>query len=710
MRVMHVLQSLQLGGAESIAIALANWTSSQGHHAAICASSGQLDHRVDSSVSRYEPGGDDLLRQASGIYQAARSFRPDILHAHQRRESTICLAVGRRLGIPVVEHAHCELPDRRGRLVSFRSRHVFAVSEGVRNMVIEDFGRPPERVSLVDNVPVAVLGAQSHPTRVNAGATDSLRLLGVGRVDVQKDPARFIRVVEAINNMTPARGTWLGVGPLLAEARRAAESSNIIDFPGKSDDITCHLQSADGLVITSAWEGLPLVALEALALGVPVIATAVGGLPQLLGDAQCGTLVAPNASDDEFAQAVIAGTGGSRDVLEMTERGRELIQTRFNPDVAFQPVISEYERTLGPRSGSPPVLVDGRTAQGSRTGVGHYTVSLIRHWPSDRGTCLVLGDSDRDSLEVGQEATSWPGGLLWHIRAIALALRSGSEYFSPESLIVPCVLGRRSTVTIHDITPVLIPDRHTRRNVLIHRLLLRATMKRVASIIVPTHAVKRDLVDFMPEVSSKTEVIHEGPRSEPLTVPDDGLAKLVDQREPVVLYVGTIEPRKNVDQLIEAFRQVSDGGWTLVIAGKIGWLSEEARAAFERAIQDDRIKYLGFVSDRDLGDLYARSAVFCYVSSAEGFGLPVLEAMAYGVPVIHSDDPALCEVAGGAGICVPLASLSDDLPKALTLAMQDRALRLRLSEHSLERAREFSWSRASARTLDVIASSKRPRP
>jgi glycosyltransferase involved in cell wall biosynthesis len=166
---------------------------------------------------------------------------------------------------------------------------------------------------------------------------------------------------------------------------------------------------------------------------------------------------------------------------------------------------------------------------------------------------------------------------------------------------------------------------------------------------------------------------------------------------PYVLWVGTIEPRKNLPVLIEAFRRLGPRDEDLVIVGPPGWGDE-----VESMIRNigDRVRHLGFVAADDLPALYDGARVFCFPSLREGFGLPPLEAMSHGVPVIASSATASEEVVGSAGLLVPAHDV-DAWVDALTEVLDDAALRERLSRRGLERAGTFTWSRSAALTIDA---------
>jgi glycosyltransferase involved in cell wall biosynthesis len=349
------------------------------------------------------------------------------------------------------------------------------------------------------------------------------------------------------------------------------------------------------------------------------------------------------------------------------------------------------------------ILIDGRRAQGARTGVGHYTLSILRHWPD--GVChevLASSRSEIPALTSGVLAC-WPGGPTWHLWAALRVFTRRTLYFSPESLIVPIIVGARAALTVHDLTPVTMPAVHTTRNIVIHKLLFALALRRVGTIIVPSNAVRQELVAFMPSTAAKVHVIHEGPRDTTMTT---GLPLTQASEEHrygrYMLYVGTVEPRKNVLTLIDAFRDAAPEDWRLLIVGKLGWLSPEESATFGRLCDSDRVIYLGYVEDAALPALYSNAEVFCYPSEIEGFGLPLLEAMQQGVPVVHSDAAALVEVAGNAGLSVRRARLAGDLRSAFRELCGDGAARQRLGEAGRLRAQAFSWDRAARATATIV--------
>ncbi len=350
---------------------------------------------------------------------------------------------------------------------------------------------------------------------------------------------------------------------------------------------------------------------------------------------------------------------------------------------------------------NPRLYVDARPAVGERTGIGTYTLKLLQEWqiappPADI-VCLIASDSVIHGLRLPVKSVGG-SGILWYLRAAWLA--RDAYYFSSDSLIVPLLLGRRATVTVHDITGLTHPQTQTRSVVLRHRLLFRLLVNRVGRIIVPSFAVKSDVESRYPKAIGKVIAIHEAARfsNRDVTSPDSSTEAT---GRPYVLYVGTVEPRKNVISLIHAFLGSSRANWDLVVVGKLGWLSDHDRAEFDRLIVgNDCCRYLGFVPDDELRSLYAKASIFAYISESEGFGLPVLEAMELGLPTLISDAPALVEVAGEAAKVV---KRGQDFERRVAIALSDlindESLRADLTARSIAQAAGFSWARAAAETV-----------
>lgn len=195
------------------------------------------------------------------------------------------------------------------------------------------------------------------------------------------------------------------------------------------------------------------------------------------------------------------------------------------------------------------------------------------------------------------------------------------------------------------------------------------------------------VTDHLGIPSSRIRVVHHGVRPLPhRDVP----------REPLVLHVGAIQRRKNIARLIGAFQSLP-APWKLVLAGSAGFGAEEIESALAHNPARDRIQITGYVSRDDLATLYSRASIFAFPSLDEGFGMPILEAMSHGVPVLTSSRSALPEVAGDAALLVDPFE-TDEIAGGLIKLANDNVLRADLQAKGEQRAKEFTWTKAVEQT------------
>jgi len=232
----------------------------------------------------------------------------------------------------------------------------------------------------------------------------------------------------------------------------------------------------------------------------------------------------------------------------------------------------------------------------------------------------------------------------------------------------------------------------------IERATIRPALRRAAALLCNSQATRRDLVARFPAAADRASVIAFAADARFLAArPDPAVAARHGLERPYVLAVGTLEPRKNLERLIAAWEGLPDTH-TLALVGPRGWDDESIVAAARRA---GDVRLLGRVSDEDLATLYAGAACFAYPSLYEGFGLPVLEAMAAGAPVLTSNVSSLPEVAGDAALLVdPLDTgvIREGLARLLT----DPALGQDLRARGRARAAQFSWDRTASETLAAL--------
>ncbi len=258
--------------------------------------------------------------------------------------------------------------------------------------------------------------------------------------------------------------------------------------------------------------------------------------------------------------------------------------------------------------------------------------------------------------------------------------------------------------TIHDLSLMRMPEMHPLRRRAYQRTLLKSSAARARLVITISQASAHDLQEYLGVPTEKIVVTH--------VAADDRFHAPVDAEAiervaaryaldgPYLLYVGTIEPRKNLVRLIDAFESARVDGVTLVLAGGIGWMAADVARRANGYAGRGRIRMLGYVDDDELPALYRAAQAVVYPSLWEGFGLPVLEAMTVGAPVIASRIPAITEVAGQAALLVDPSS-TEEIGAAIAQVVSDSALRARLSADGLERSRLFDWDHAAQATWQV---------
>ncbi|MGH3832003.1 MAG: glycosyltransferase family 4 protein [Pseudonocardiaceae bacterium] len=262
--------------------------------------------------------------------------------------------------------------------------------------------------------------------------------------------------------------------------------------------------------------------------------------------------------------------------------------------------------------------------------------------------------------------------------------------------------GCELVVTVHDTVPWTHPDGLTRRGVGWHRRMVGRAARRADALVVPTAAVAEDLPRHV-YCQSQVHVVGEGVTAAVTRLPEQaaGIATRLGLPPRYVLAVGTLEPRKGIGTLLAALAAPHAPDLPVVLAGQPGWGRVDPAALARRSGLDPaRVHPLGRLTDQELAVVLHRAAVLAAPSLAEGFGLPVLEAMAAGVPVVHSDAPALVEVAGGAGVTVARGD-ADGLAAALRAVVSDPGVARAMSAAGRSRAERFSWERTARRVWAV---------
>lgn len=260
-------------------------------------------------------------------------------------------------------------------------------------------------------------------------------------------------------------------------------------------------------------------------------------------------------------------------------------------------------------------------------------------------------------------------------------------------------------VTVHDAVPWTHPETLTPRGVHWHRHMAQRAARSAAAVVVPTAAVARALADHL-AVRCPVVVVGEGVSGRLDLPPDhaDRLAALGAVPGGYLMTTATLEPRKGLDVLVRALAHPGAPDLPLLVAGQPGWGGVDlAGLAAAAGLPGDRVRALGRVPDADLAALLHGATAVVVPSRAEGFGLPALEAMAAGVPVVTSDDPALVEVGGGATAVAPVGDV-EALAAVLARVVGDEEERREMARRGRERARDFSWTGAAGRLWELYRS------
>ena len=350
------------------------------------------------------------------------------------------------------------------------------------------------------------------------------------------------------------------------------------------------------------------------------------------------------------------------------------------------------------------------------TGVGIYQNNLIEdfsHMPESKNVCLINFEKDENIKGIDQVIVTPPPKITLHkpyLRHayLQLALRKNNYdldiIHSPENAsLVVCLENQKKIVTIHDIIAYLYPTTHL--TWLRYKLLLKKTILSSDYIIVDSANTKKDIIKYFDYPGDNIEVIYlaAGRKFKPL---EQGVVDAFRNRynvlDPFILYVGGQLPHKNIQTLIKAYRDIRKRGikHKLVIAGLNGLTGRDNTSLIKSSNLSRDIIYTGYLPSECLPALYNAADLLVYPSLYEGFGLPPLEAMASGCPVIASNNSSLPEVLGNAGVMVEPTNIGD-LTDSIIEVLLDDTLRRQMVTKGLRRAQQFSWSKCANETYKV---------
>ncbi|MDQ1729163.1 MAG: hypothetical protein QOD33_1288 [Pyrinomonadaceae bacterium] len=374
--------------------------------------------------------------------------------------------------------------------------------------------------------------------------------------------------------------------------------------------------------------------------------------------------------------------------------------------------------------------LDALPLTGARTGVGHYTLELARAlallapgssfvmpYPANYPP-IQLGETK--PLPANLKLERVPSGLLsrrwWSVGLPRYIGGSPIELFHGTNFDIPWWRPCATVLTIHDLSQFLHSETHQRRSVRRARRRLPRLARTADAIITPSESIRREVCDHFQVSPEKVFAIPEAARDSfrPTPFAETTVARRrLGVGDDFLLAVGTLEPRKNLAVLVQAFaavaREQPDSQLQLVIAGGRGWLSGPLFAAIEHSPVRHRILLTDYLHDDDLRSLYSACRAFIYPSVYEGFGLPPLEAMACGAPVVVSRIPVLIETTGAAARNFAPENVAELTRVILELlsGASGAELRRTLSTAGQQRAAQFSWESAARATLEVYEEARK---
>ncbi len=363
------------------------------------------------------------------------------------------------------------------------------------------------------------------------------------------------------------------------------------------------------------------------------------------------------------------------------------------------------------------ILIDGsRVLIRNKAGIGHYTYELIKHLSMiDHGNEYTILVSTKNPIDLPQNIRRIQSKK-WNLRYIPFDVEriKGKFHIYHEPNYIPRVFDGKIIVTIHDMSYRLYPQYHPYRRIALLRFF-EHRMRAADKIITVSYNAKKEIMDILKVPEEKVSVVYNGvsKRFKPMKLSNEQksiITEVYNLPEQFLLYIGTIEPRKNLVRLLEAFHQVKSElnikELKLVLGGAKGWLYEDIFDRIRDLKLEQDIIITGYLPDEQLPILYNMALAFVYPSLYEGFGIPPLEAMACGVPVIGSNVSSLPEIIGEAGILIDPNEVND-LSDAIFRVVTSVELRQSMSQRGLVQAGKFSWDDCARGTLLVYKSCER---
>ena len=355
-----------------------------------------------------------------------------------------------------------------------------------------------------------------------------------------------------------------------------------------------------------------------------------------------------------------------------------------------------------------------------KAGVGNYVTNLIRELANldTSNTYLIYTSKENKKYfktnnkrliikDIGLFSLNKPIRVLWEQLVLPFSLLWNKiDVLHSPGFVCPIIKTTKSVVTIHDMTFFSHPKVHTFFKRIYFPLMITLSLWVSNKTISVSNNTTKDISKYVRINKKKVSTIYESFNQ--LSMPehtstDEFLRNRYNIHSKYLLFVGTLEPRKNIKSIIIALSKIKDKKVKLVIVGGKGWMYDDLFSVLKKLKLEDRVIFTGYVPDEELGSFYRNAEGFIYPSFYEGFGIPILEAMYFGCPVITSNISSMPEVAGDAAILINPKSINE-LTDAIDTLLSNAKLRKDMIKKGLSNVKRFSWERMARETLNVYES------
>lgn len=365
--------------------------------------------------------------------------------------------------------------------------------------------------------------------------------------------------------------------------------------------------------------------------------------------------------------------------------------------------------------------IDISSVVNQKTGVARYTKQLVKNLleidKENRYTLYSFFGSRKNTLPFNKnnaifKAYNYPPQSFKTFLLMLRLLNKSPDFLTKEAdimhstdLLFPASSNKPSVLTVHDLIFLRFPRFYTQKNRSYMKSMAKFSIKNASHIICYSQATKKDIVNLLAVDENKISVIYLGVEKYFKRTNNRSIS-LAKQKYKLprnyILTLSTIEPRKNLKRLIQAFNSIKSeiGDFKLVIVGQRGWKYRKFFQFLSQMDVEEDIVLTGYVNDKDLPAIYSGASVFAYPSLYEGFGLPVLEAMACGTPVVCANTSSLPEIVGEAAVTINPYSVKE-IATGIKNVIVDKNLAKTLSNESIKQARKFSWENTAKQTLAI---------